>query len=343
MTKINNVFETRKNAPPLDTLAQLVTSPEKEALKLAPQVRLSDKGNLKKRARRKFFTNGLIFGLINAADRNKNSILKKSYWNTYHCNSGLDIYSTGEVVGKYCKNRWCMVCNAIRTAKSILTYVPIIENWEDAYFCTVTRPNVKAENLKTEIKELHEIFNRIKQKIKQQNHRKKIYFQLVGIRKFECTYNSISNTYHPHFHIVFKDEDMAIIFMDEWMKRNPTANSKGQDMRPADGNSTAELFKYMTKVISKTGKGNRVIYADAMDIIFNVMKGRRIMQSFGFKLPKIDDDDDGQNLDRELVKDVVKWHQDAADWVNEETGELFTGYVPSEKFKKFVKTKIICR
>ena len=136
---------------------------------------------------------------------------------------------------------------------------------------------------------------------------------------------------------------MAIAFMGEWMKRNPTASAKAQDIRPADGKSTSELFKYMTKVISKTGKGNRVIYADAMDIIFNVMKGRRIMQSFGFKLPKSDDDEKPEKLDRTLIKDVLIWHQEAADWVNEETGELFTNYIPGEAFKKFVKTKIICR
>ena len=332
-----------ENDVPLDTLAQLVTSEENEPLNLDSNTSQDDKKTLLKRARRKFFTNGFAIGLARSAEKSKTSVLEKSYWNTYHCSSTLQAFSDGTIAGKYCKTRWCMVCNAIRTAQSILTYVPVIRTWEDAHFCTVTRPNVKAENLKDEIKELHRIFHLIKQKIKQQHHRKKIDFQFVGVRKFECTYNAISDTYHPHFHIVFQTRDQAITFMGEWMKRNPTANNKAQDIRPADSNSLVELFKYMTKVISKTGKGKRVIYADAMDIIFNAMRGKRVMQNFGFKLPKIEENGDSKKVDKGFATQVLHWQQSCADWVDVDTGELLTNYIPGEEFKKFVNEKIISR
>lgn len=340
---VYKAIDGSKKGASLDTLAQLGTSPENEALNLDSNTSQDDSKTLLKRARRKFFTNGLVIGLANAAEKSSTSVLEKSYWNTYHCSSTLQAFEDGTIAGKYCKNRWCMVCNAIRTAQSILTYVPVIRSWDDSHFCTATRPNVKAADLEKEIKELHHTFHLIKEKIKQQNKRKKIDFTLVGVRKFECTYNAIKDTYHPHFHIVFKTRDQAITFMGEWMRRNPSANSKGQDIRPADSNSLIELFKYMTKVISKTGKGNRVIYADAMDVVFNSMRGKRTMQNFGFKLPKIEGIDDSKVVDKGFATDVLQWQQCCADWVNVDTGELLTNYVPGEEFKRFVNEKIIVR
>jgi len=288
-------------------------------------------------------SNGAAIGLARSAEKSETSILRKSYWNTYHCSSTLQGFPDGTIAGRYCKNRWCMVCNSIRTAQSILTYVPVIKTWENAHFCTLTRPNVKGEDLKDEIKALHKIFFLIKEKIKQQHKRGKIDFKFVGIRKFECTYNAISDTYHPHFHVIFKDKDQAIVFMGEWMRRNPRANNKAQDIRPADSNSLVELFKYMTKVISKTGKGNRVVYADAMDVVFNAMIRKQTIRGFGFFLPKIDENEDSKKVDKGFANRVLQWQQSCADWVDVDTGELLTNYIPGEEFKKFVNEKIISR
>jgi len=52
------------------------------------------------------------------------------YWNTYHCQTEL-ITANGRVYGNYCKNKWCNLCCAIRKAKIINTYLPIIKEWED--------------------------------------------------------------------------------------------------------------------------------------------------------------------------------------------------------------------
>lgn len=341
MAKIIKSLDTCKNAPPLDTLAQLRTKGEKESLNLSAVTTIDDKKLLLKRARRKYFTHGLIIGLCNAADKNPNSKLRQSYWNSYHCNCNLTQFSDGSVLGKYCKNRWCMVCNSIRTAQSINTYVPLVADWKDACFCTATRPNVKAENLEQEIEELFNIVKKIKDKIYKRYYRGNRELPLIGIRKFECTYNAIKDTYHPHFHIVFMTKDMGIEFLGEWMKSNPTANNKGQDIRSVDDNSLCELFKYMTKVISKTGKGKKVIYADAMDNIFNAMSDRRVMQNFGFKIPKVDIFEGEINC-RGMALDVFKWHQKQADWISN-GGQKLSNYEPAKDFKKFVKKGIICR
>ena len=37
------------------------------------------------------------------------------------------------------------------------------------------------------------------------------------------------------------------------------------------------------------------------------------------------------------------WDQDCADWVVSDTGELLSGYIPSDDMKKLVTEKIIVR
>ena len=89
----------------LDTLAQLRTeTPSKPPVTLV------------KRAKAKFLTNGLSFPLIDL-----NSPLKKSYWLTWHCTSVL-LQEGQKITSRYCNNRWCIVCNRIRTAKLINGY-----------------------------------------------------------------------------------------------------------------------------------------------------------------------------------------------------------------------------
>ena len=107
-----------KSGVPLDTLAQLTS---KEDFALQSRVEYTDKKTLVKKARRKFFTSNLSLRLVDATKENVKSKLQKSYWNSYHCNAQLIYRNDGKVTGKYCKCRWCMTCNAIRTARSINT------------------------------------------------------------------------------------------------------------------------------------------------------------------------------------------------------------------------------
>ena len=46
----------------------------------------------------------------------------------------------GKLSAKYCGNRWCLVCNSIRTAKLFAAYGPTLRSWEDAHFVTLTIP-----------------------------------------------------------------------------------------------------------------------------------------------------------------------------------------------------------
>ena len=129
----SNCNFTAENSPPLlDTLAQLATAPP------AATSRGGKISVLKRRAVAKYITNELIFPLIDLhvpktlfkgweyleMDRqslgaNVNSPLWNSYWNTYRCVERLIQRGTEIPAEYYCNNRWCIVCNRIRTARMI--------------------------------------------------------------------------------------------------------------------------------------------------------------------------------------------------------------------------------
>jgi hypothetical protein len=235
-----------------------------------------------------------------------------------------------------------MTCNAIRTAKHIIAYSPIVNEWEDACFLTLTQKTVDKEQLSWQISEMYRIFNSIKLLAKTRYHRGKSHFKLEGIRKIEATFNVLTDKYHPHFHIVLKTKEMGEFVMAEWLKRNCNAGIKGQNCKKADKYTLVELFKYMSKVIASTGKkpktpNERVINADSLDVIFNAMKGIRTVQSFGFSKPVIDEDCNSDNLKVNCIADaVLQWNDEATDWIDADTGELFTGYKPNESFRKLI-------
>ena len=346
--KINRNFENFKpnSGASLDTLAQLGTEP---SLNLDGSTSYDNKKALKKRARRKYFTNGLVTGLVAASEKNHQSILQKGYWRTWHCNSALTLYDSGSITGKYCKRRWCMVCNAIRTAKGIIRYKPVIESWKDAQMVTLTQETVYAADLPNQLNIMHSVIKSIQEYCKKQHQRKKCSFKLVGIRKLECTFRPCSKKYHPHFHLIVQSKEMAEKIVSEWISRNTKAgikvNRAAQDIRKADSNACVEIFKYMTKVVASTGKrttrdGDRLIYADALDVIFNAMHGRRVLQPFGFKAPKALDVSEGESL-HDIALTVLEWDQDGTDWYNKRTGEGLSGYVPGEGMKDLVQNKVV--
>lgn len=341
-----NIVKSGISGSRLDTLAQLgkvADNPHSEdVINLSSTTHLDDIKILKKRAKRKYFGQALTLGLVDASKNNPESALSKSYWNTFHCSSELSVMSDGKLSGKFCKNRWCMVCSAIKIAKSIEKYKPFLDSWKDKHFVTLTVVNPDRHGLKIEIDTMYKSFVKIKDVIKKR-HSKGQCDKFVGIRKLECTYNPHTDTYHPHFHLIVDGKENAEFLLNSWLKHHPTSLRRAQDCRPADDNSSLELFKYFAKVISKgDSKNSRAIYADAMDIIFNEVKGKRTFQPFGFKASDLATEEKNEDNNAFAIG-VRKWVQELGDWVDEDTGEMLTGYVPGAEIKNLVTNKIIVR
>lgn len=316
---------------PFNTLAQLGTEAKhkgeiapNDMPPLMPVTRKDQTRTLEKRAGSKFFSLALAKQLWKAS---RGGVLSNAYWRSMGCGNNIVVDEDGRATSHYCKNRWCPQCNRIRTAVTLKKYGPILEQWDDGYFVTLTIPNVTGNELPGAIREMSNTVTRIAGRFKKRSQRGQGP-QFIGIRKFECTANAGRDDYHPHFHFIVRGEAMAQALRRAWLNEfTGHANPIAQDVRKADTGSMQELFKYASKLVVKVeGPGGRGVYADMQNIVYESIRGMRTLQSFGFKLPAIAESElqdvgDGQ-IDRSTPYSFFMYEHGAANWIEVETGEL---------------------
>jgi hypothetical protein len=283
-----------------------------------------------KRAKVKFTQQKLLRALVKLG-----SPLAKKYDATLFCSSVLE-QDGNNLKSRFCNNRWCNICNRIRTAKLIKGYGAAIESMIDPRFVTLTVPNVPADELRAEIRRMISEFRKIQEL--RRKHKKPL---IRGIRKLEVTYNPDLQNFHPHFHFIVEGEDAADELIEAWLDRNTTADKRGQDQREAK--NPIELFKYFAKLTSKSksdtiiikaGKMVRIEYSypEALDLVFQAIEGTRIIQPIGgIKYIKEDIEDLETVVVADLDSEEALWIYQDRDWVNVYTGELLTGYEPSRR------------
>lgn len=287
----------------------------------------------KKRARAKFYGSRLAVGLANLG-----SPLQKSYWATYHCSGTLEQKGT-EITSRYCGHRWCTVCNRIRTAQLIRGYERALSELPDLRFVTLTLPNVQGEDLRATIQGMVKTLQGVQDFFKKRHRRKQQTWQLVGLRKLECTYNVEVGNFHPHLHFVISGKEAARQLVSEWLKRVPSATHKAQDERRAMKGTEKELFKYFAKTVVKVGK-ERATLLEPLDVIFQAMKGLRVFQPIGIKKDVSEEIKELSAVQVEGIAPVLEhayWQWSGIDWANMETAEALTGYIPSEQAERLVK------
>jgi hypothetical protein len=329
-------------AGPVHKLARQVTSSsvtpsEEDAIRLTKNAKFSAKENFGKRARVKFLSEAMSVGLANVPG----SKLTKSYWNTFYCSSILQ-KKGDSLTGKYCKNRWCLVCCRIRSAQLIKQYAPVLESWPDKHLVTLTVPNCAAADLEATVNGMKSGFDTIRRSFTMQHRRKQRASALMALRKLEATHNPDRDDYHPHFHLVVPDLATANELREAWLLQFPSAKWKAQDVRPADAGASHELFKYFTKLVTTQSK-ERFIRLAPLNTIFEAIARKRTFQPFGIPTPKeVDVDEEAEALAEELNIDAVfEWVQAQADWVDKSSGEMLTNYKPSPQFRAFVENKIV--
>ena len=298
-----------KKGVPLDTLGQLPTD---------------DLKNLQKRARSKWYTTAISGRLLYL-----NSELHKYYQSAFYCSHILKQESK-KITTKYCDTRICHVCNRIRTAKLMNGYVQQLLALGSLQFVTLTVPNCYDTELHNTVDSIIKSFSNIVRVIRE---RKKI--PVNGIRKLEITYNYHSNTYHPHIHVLV-DRNAGDLIVTEWLKRYPNAKRKAQDIRNADKGSLNEMFKYTTKIVTKS-KGKIDVYIPALDRILISLKGRRCFQHFG-KIKKVEEEiTDLESVEYEDIPEYefIEWVWDDCDWVN--GSKTLTGYISPDIQFNFVE------
>ncbi len=295
---------------------------------------LSKKDALKGRAKRKTITQRMMLNLIAIAQENGEPELEKSYWNRYHCQQNI-ITADGKLYGKYCRNRFCSLCCANRKAEMINRYYPIMKNWKEPYFLTLTVKSCKAHQLKTYINSLLKTFQKIIEKYRKRYQRGK-GSKLVGIKSLESNFNPRSHTYNPHFHIITKEKWMAEVIKKEWLARSKKGYTAHwcQKILPITNLETGliEIIKYGSKIFTEPDLKNKskekntaYIYLKALDTILTAMKGKRIFDRFGFNAPK---SSQKKKPLAKLLSDYREWEYDpeSSDWIDTITGEVLTDY-----------------
>ena len=234
-----------------------------------------------------------------------------------------------KLVSRYCKARWCLLCNAKRAVDAIKGYKGQLEPFLAPFFVTLTICAVKAEELLESIEKMNRGFRLILQS--KPNKR----LRMKGIRKGECTYNFSEAWYHYHFHVIVDTRVAAEFLIKAWLSRFPESSLQAQDMRPCDEGSMIELFKYFSKMTGGRGKNRRLYPMEVLDVIFSSMRGKRVFQPFGGLRRVSEDLDDRLGQHEELEPRDCIWVRRGYDWRND-LAQYLSGYEPSERDWDFV-------
>jgi hypothetical protein len=132
--------------------------------------------------------------------------------------------------------------------------------------------------------------------------------------------------------LIVSGRNVAQVILDAWLKVYPEATRQAQDIRPADKGAVIELFKYFSKIISKGS-----IYPKPLDIIFKAMYQRRVFQPVGIRKVAEDIDELQSEIYADLIEAERTWTWIENDWIDKETGEMLTGYEPSEVLINLLK------
>lgn len=334
-----------QKTPRLDTLAQVDHIPQKDT-------NANGYETLQRRACSKYYTNKIVTPLIAL-----NNERKKAYKNTLYCVSKLYEHTDGKVTADYCKNRWCIVCNRIRTAILHNTHKSSLESIK-TMFVTLTSDLTNTCVTKDDLVKAYDLmifnFNLAWRRMKRK------YGKLKCLRKFEVTWKDYRGTFHPHFHIILENNsDEAEFLVKQWLELMPKANEKSQSISITSEKTFSEMFKYLckmwtTKEDKNTGKTNVFLPypVQKMDDIFAALKGKRVIQTFNLITKKIDDFDDFEVTKatvflHEMRERSVKWYweQDFKTWCDYTTGELRTewrDFIEENTLKKINARKTSC-
>lgn len=328
------------------TLAESRTLKNKEAHSIAlvsgKGTDIVDNPSLANRARRKLITRKMALSLIDVTKEKGEPERVQAYWNAYHCLNNV-VVSDNKMYGRYCKSRFCTICNAIRKADTINRYLPVISQWKDVQFVTLTVKSCKEGKLNRWVYGMFRAFELIKDRCNKRHQRGK-GINLIGVKSLECNFNPIKKTYNPHFHLIVPSKEVAELLKTEWIKqwrpknrneyRYKFTNPAAQHIESVYNLETAliETIKYGSKIFTEPDLNKKSllktppkIYARALDNILVAMKGYRIFERFGFNLPKYSI----IKHTSKLVEDFEIWSfpNDASDWINPQTGETLTGYL----------------
>jgi hypothetical protein len=326
------------------------------------KISISPKETMKKQQWAKTYS---LYNVIKFLQNCPDSKLYKSYYNSLHC-AHVKLLTMDEktekmkITSTYCKNRWCYVCNRIRTAVNISHYLPQINEFANPFFVTLTLPTCPAEDLKERIEHILKMWRNIYKRSFNGKRLKEVAekdINLNGVRSIECTLRP-NGMYHIHMHLIVDNWYNAEWVVKQWLKLHPEAYGGAQDIRkiyvkteaePLNIGGLMEVFKYALKM-SVNAKKNEDY--ERMNLVFEAFKGKRLFSAFGnVKALRLDEKDEdelmdivaqeaGEELEARFGNETRSfiWQPDLYDWIDKKTGEMLIGEPIPDRIHGIVKS-----
>lgn len=119
------------------------------------------------------------------------------------------------IFGNFCKDRFCPLCQARRSARRAMELLHVIDRLDGEFvLLTLTVRNVDAAHLRSQIEFMQDQFHDF---MKDPRIKKGV----VGyIRNLEVTYNKDSHTYHPHYHVLINVSSRYFVDHSQYLSRS---------------------------------------------------------------------------------------------------------------------------
>lgn len=202
------------------------------------------------------------------------------------------------VDANFCRVRLCPMCNWRKSLKlfaqvSEITDVLLAEKPSVRFiFLTLTVKNPIAEELTKTLNQMNEGFQWLVQKSKTFAPAKKLKENLLGyLKSTEITYNSKTNTYHPHFHVLFEVKSSYFAtgyikqkdYVQMWksaLKLDYDPQVDVRNIKNATSRVIAEVAKYPVKTADLLKLKNETQAVNALITLHHAMHKRRLI-TFG--------------------------------------------------------------
>lgn len=233
----------------------------------------------------------IIKTLLQLGENRKATAIEQcgTFLDIWHDNAGVEHVKNSN----FCRERLCSVCAWRRQARFLATTEPALQkidiehgNKAQYVFITLTVKNCAAGALSGEITRILKAWDRL--------YKRKPFsaFALGGVRSVEVTYNSETNTYHPHLHAL-------LLMKNEYFKRgNIISQHKLRILWQHALQYDYEPYTYIQSIKAKEGKEERIsatletikyslktkdfaISAEVTHTLMSALKGRRLISFFG--------------------------------------------------------------
>lgn len=218
--------------------------------------------------------------------RGVSDITDKTKIRIENCGSFLDFISDFEhekhklVSANFCGHRFCPHCSYSKARKDAFQTSIIVDYLKSQgykfIFLTLTAPNISGSELEKEIRSYSKAFKRLFD-LKEVKSITKGY-----MRKLEITYNSESDTFHPHYHIIiavsssyFTDTKAYLSrekWLDYWRKAKRDERITQVDVRKLSTSADKGILE-ITKYIAKDS--NYMHSEGVFKAFYGALKGKR--------------------------------------------------------------------